>query len=145
MDKFSFSEIEFAFMYVSGSMYGMNTVVLHRDTGEFLYRSEMAETDEIGDRDIEGDEWVGIPHKNDLDLGNVLVFEFVEDFLPDDYERVRQIFSRAGAYSRYKDLLDQRGMLEKWYDYENSREQSALRKWCEENGLKLDDESPGHP
>ncbi len=36
------------------------------------------------------------------------------EYLPDDHERVRQFFRRKGAYSRYKDLLDKRGLLEKW-------------------------------
>ncbi|MCG2775017.1 MAG: hypothetical protein L6406_04970, partial [Desulfobacterales bacterium] len=81
---------------------------------------------------------IEIPHKNDLDLGRHLVFEFIEEYLPDDYERVRQMFRRSGAYSRYKALLEQRGLLKKWDDTENSREERALRKWCEENEIELD-------
>ena len=138
MTKFSFSEIESAFMYVSSAMYGMNSAVVCKDTGKILYRSDMAGIDEIEDEDdLDWGQCVEIPHKNDLDLGRNLVFEFVEEYLPDDYGRVRQMFRRSGAYARYKDLLERRGLLKKWYDIENTREEQALKKWCEENEIEL--------
>ena len=48
------------------------------------------------------------------------------------------MFCRSGAYSSYKVLLERRGLLKKWYDTENSREERALRKWCKENEIELD-------
>jgi hypothetical protein len=139
MAKFPFSEIENAFMYVGSAMYGMNSAVVRKDTGKILYRSEMAGIDEIEDEDnLDWEQCIDIPHKNDLDLGRNLVFEFLEEYLPGDYERVRKMFRRKGAYSRYKDLLGRRGLLEEWYNIENSREERALRKWCKENDIELD-------
>ncbi len=140
MAKFLFPEIENAFMYVASAMYGMNSAVLCKDTGKMLYRSDMAGIDEIEDEDnLDWEQCIEIPHKNDLDLGRNLVFEFDEEYLPDDYERVRQMFRRSGTHSSYKTLLEQRGLLEKWYDTENSREEQALRKWCKENEIELDE------
>ena len=72
-----------------------------------------------------------------MDLGKDLVFEFVEKFIPDAYERIDKIFRKRGAYSRYKDLLDSKGVLQKWYDFENQREQSALLQWCEDNEIDI--------
>jgi hypothetical protein len=139
MARFTFSDIEDAFMYVGSAMYGMNSAVLCKDTGKILYRSEMAGIDEIADEeDIDWDQCVEVPHQNDLDLGRNLVFEFVEEHLPDDYGQVRQMFRRSGAYSRYKALLDRRGLLQAWYDVENNREEQALRRWCRENVIDLD-------
>ncbi|EFK05663.1 conserved hypothetical protein [delta proteobacterium NaphS2] len=113
--------------------------MLCKDTGKILYRSDMAGIDEIEDKDdLVWDQCIGIPHKNDLDLGRNLVFEFVEEYLPDDYERVRKMFRRSGAYANYKALLERRGLLEKWYGFENSREAQALREWCKENEIELD-------
>ena len=139
MAKFLFSEVEDAFMYVASAMYGMNAAVLCKDTGKILYRSDMAGIDEIEDEDdLEWDHCIEIPHKNDLGLGRNLVFEFVEEYIPDDYERVRKMFRRSGAYSRYKALLERRGLLKEWYDIENTREERALRNWCKENDIDLD-------
>jgi len=139
MANFKFSDIENAFMYVASAMYGMNSAVLCRDTGKMMYHSEMAGINEIEDEDnLDWDQCIEIPHKNDLGLGKNLVFEFVEEYLPNDYERVRQMFRRKEAYSNYKALLERRGLLQKWYDIENSREEQALRRWCKENEIELD-------
>ena len=139
MAKFKFSEIENAFKYVGSAMYGMNSAVVCKDTGKILYRSDMAGIDKIEEEDdFDWDQCIEIPHKNDLDLGRNLVFEFVEEYIPDDYERVREIFRRSGAYSRYKALLERRGLLKEWYDIENTREERVLRNWCKENEIELD-------
>ena len=66
-----------------------------------------------------------------------LVLDFAREFLPVDYDEVRHIFSRRGAYRRYKDLLVQRGALDRWYDFSNKSEETALREWCAENGIEL--------
>src|SRR6516162_1779844 len=49
---------------------------------------------------------------------------------PTTYDEVRHIFSRRGAYRRYKDLLVRRGALDLWYDFSNKAEEAALREWC---------------
>ncbi len=132
-----FSDIKDAFFFVSSASYGMNSAVLRKDTGQILYCSEMGDIDEIGDEDLDWDTCVEIPHKNDLDLGQRLVFDFIETHLPDEYQRVQQIFRRRGAYGRLKDLLESKGLLESWYDFESQREEQKLRQWCEENEIEL--------
>jgi len=134
-----YSDIELAFMYVSSTSYGMNTAVLNKDTGELYYESAMGDADEINENelDLNLDIFIEIPHKNDLDLGQELVFEFVEVNMNDEYDLVREIFRKREAYSRFKDLLDSRGLLQDWYDFENEREEQALRYWCELNGLEI--------
>ena len=87
--------------------------------------------------DIDDKNYILIPDKRELELGKPLVFYFAREFLPDDYDEVRHIFSRRGAYRRYKDLLVRRGALERWYDFSNKSEETALREWCAENGIEL--------
>ena len=132
-----FSELEEAFFFVSSDSYGMHTAILDKDTGQFYYRSEMGDLDEIDDEAIDWNHCIRIPHKNDLELGRELVFEFVDAHLPDEYQRVRQIFKKWGAYSRFKSLLESRGLLQNWFDFENQREKQALRQWCKENGIEF--------
>ena len=133
----SFSEIQDAFLFVSSASYGMNSAVLCKDTDQIFYSSEMGGIDELGDADLDWDVCVDIPHKNDLDLGQRLVFEFVEKHLPDGYHHVRQIFRRRGAYGRFKDFLESKGLMQSWYDFERRREEQVIRQWCEENGIEL--------
>jgi hypothetical protein len=132
-----FGDIQDAFFFVSSAAYGMNSALLHKDTGQILYCSEMGDIDEIGDEDLDSDMYIEIPHKNDLDLGQRLVFEFIKTHLPDEYHRVEQIFRRRGAYGRFKGFLESKGLLESWYAFESQREEQALRQWCERNEIEL--------
>ena len=135
--RVTFSEIEQAFFFVNSAEMGMHSAVLHRPTGQVYCSSEIGDMDEISEADLDWDECIEIPNKNELDLGRDLVFEFVAEHLPDDYERVDRIFRKRGAYSRFKDLLEAKGSLQRWYDFENQREEQALRRWCEENQIVL--------
>lgn len=67
--------------------------------------------------------------------------EFVEAHLPDDYDRVSRIFGRRGAYRLFKDFLESKGLLERWYDFENRREELAVRQWCLENEIEFSEEA----
>lgn len=135
-----FNEIYDALMFVSGAGgYGENSAILDKQTGKIYLRSDLCDIDEmeeLADEDYDSAIHIDIPHKNDLDLGRNLVFKFAEQFIPDDYEKVERIFRKRGAYSRYKALLESRGILEQWYDFENQREQTALLEWCEENEIE---------
>lgn len=99
----------------------------------------MAGIDEIGDEEVDWDQMIEIPHKKDLDLGQSLVFEFVEINLPDEYGRVREMFGQLGADSLFKAFLGVKGLLGAWYRFEHERTQKALRSWCEERQIFLSD------
>ena len=90
--------------------------------------------------DIEDPEkYITIPHKNELDLGRALVIEFTEKYLPEEVDKVNLFFRRKGAYSRYKDFLERRGLLKDWYEFENERQTAVLREWCRENNIEIKD------
>jgi len=86
----------------------------------------------------ENENYISVPHKNELDLGRDLVFDFISANLPGEYERIRGIFSRKGAYARFKDLLESKDQLEAWYEFERKATEKAIREWCKENGVNLD-------
>jgi hypothetical protein len=132
-----FSDIQDAFFFVSSAGYGLHTAILARDTGEMYWRSEEGDLDQIGDKDLPSDRHIQIPHRNELGLGQELVFEFVSEHLPDEIGQVRNIFGRRGAYVAFKDLLDHKGLLQTWYDFEHECEERALRRWCNDNELEL--------
>ena len=136
--KCKFEDFEMAYHFVSNAPYGEHSAVLRKDTGKILYHSEMSDMDEISDEDWEADDSVEVPHKNDLDLGTRLVFDFVHTNLPDDYNNVRQIFSRRGAYGRFKDFLESKELLQSWYDFEAKHQELSLRQWCKDNDIELD-------
>jgi hypothetical protein len=133
----TFDEIQHAFFFVNSDEYGTHRALLCLDNGEIYYHSEMGDLDELDEDKFDCDNFLEIPHKNDLDLGQRLVFEFAEMRMPDDLDRVSEIFSNRTAYRRFKDLLEFRGLLQNWYDFESNREEEALREWALENEIEL--------
>jgi hypothetical protein len=134
----TFSEIQDAFLFVSSEQYGIHRALLCLDSGEIYYYSETGGLDEIDEEDFECEDFIEIPHKNDLNLGRSLVFEFVDQYLPDESHLIEQIFSGPGAYERLKDFLRRKRLLQKWYDFEKEREEQALRAWARESEIKPD-------
>jgi hypothetical protein len=139
MMPISFSDLQDAFMFVNFGELGENEAYLDIQSGKIYCHSSYGDNEEELPDDLHHEKYIEIPHKKELDLGTPLVFNFVDQFLPYDYDEVRRIFSRRGAYSRYKDLLAERGVLERWYEFENKAEEAVLREWCEENGIELSD------
>lgn len=133
-----FADILDAFEFVSfGSPYD-HEAYLCRETGAIYYHSEVADEDEPLPDDIdEGDKYIVLPHKNELDLGKPLALNFAAQHLPAELDRVERIFSKAGAYSRFKGLLETKGMLDRWYEFEAQAQESELRAWCEENSINV--------
>jgi hypothetical protein len=134
----SFDEIENAFFFVSMDQKYMHDAYLCKETGQIFYTSSMGDSDELPEDVDDPDKYITIPHKNDLDLGKALVIEFTSEYLPEALDRVYSIFHSGGAYSRYKDLLDEKGLLDKWHRFEDERQKVALKKWCRENSIEIE-------
>ena len=133
----SFSDLQLAFEFVSSGGMGENEAYLDRQSGKIYWHSGFGDNDEELPDDIDDEKYIAIPDKKELDLGKPLVLDFAREFLPDDYDEVRHIFSRRGAYRRFKDLLVRRGAIDQWEDFSNKAEEAALREWCAENGIEL--------
>ena len=93
-------EIEAAFFYVSSAPNFTNSALLSKETGKIFYISGMGDSDDLPEDIEESDEYIEIPHKNDLDLGNRLVMDFATEQCPELLEKIHAIFRRKGAYSR---------------------------------------------
>jgi hypothetical protein len=127
-----------AFDFVSSGAPFEREAFICKVTGASYWRSAYGDVNDDLPEDIDdADKYAAVPHKNDLDLGKRLVLRFAADVLPHDYDEVRAIFSRKGAYARFKDLLDRRGKLQQWYDYEEKARRDALLEWCRSNGIEV--------
>ena len=133
-------DLEHAFLFVSSNGQYMNQAFLCKETGKIYFSSELVDCEEEMPEDIEdADRYILIPHQNELDLGKMLVFDFVLKFLPNDVDRVESFFNKRGAYARFKDLVEDRDHLNDWYAFENERTRTALRQWCAGNNIELKD------
>jgi len=53
---------------------------------------------------------------------------------------VRQVCpGRRGAYQKFRALVTQRNVLDRWYEFEAKATERALREWCELNSVELAD------
>jgi L-amino acid N-acyltransferase YncA len=136
--KVEYDDLESAFEFVSSGTPMLHNAHLALDTGKIYWVSDMIDTEEDVPDDVgDSDRYVRVPHKNDLDLGRFLVTRFVRQELPENEAQVDAIFRRRGAYARFKDLLDAKGRLQQWYDFQAAEQKEALLKWCAENGIEV--------
>ena len=132
-----FGDLEDAFLFVSGAAPCERTAMICTQTGQVCLRSELSGFDEISAEANDSDSWREVPHKNELGLGRELVFSYIAQRLPADLDRVLSIFRRRGAYSNFKGLLEERGILEEWYEFENDRQKEAILEWCRVEGIEV--------
>ena len=136
--QYDFAEIELAFDSVSSQMQSMCTAFICRTDGKVYYLDDATGIyDDLPDDFESSEEYIEIPHKNDLGLGRELVYEFINKNAPKFSDEVREIFSRKGAYQRYKSLLVRNGLLDDWFSYEQTETEEALKQWCMENSIEL--------
>jgi hypothetical protein len=109
------------------------------DTGEVHVRSAlMDEALAPVPQDIDSSErYVPVPSMSKLGLGLQLVFDFADAALPDAADRVRQMFTHAGAYREFSRLVEERGLRDRWHDFREAQTRAVLAGWCTENGLQL--------
>jgi hypothetical protein len=100
----SFKDILEALEFVSAGGMGEHQAFLCKQSGRVYWHSEFSdELDELPDDIEDSEKYVPIPDKRELDLGKPLVLDFARQFLPNDIDEVRRIFSRKGAYARFKE------------------------------------------
>jgi hypothetical protein len=104
MPKVRLNDRLHALLFVSFSV--TNEADVSRATGQIVFVSDEAEFEMIEEPVLENlhdvDEYLPIPDKRDLHLGNRLAFEFTQQYLPDRYDEVRSMFRKRGAYARFK-------------------------------------------
>ena len=127
-----------ALEYVSSVGFGVDAAAyVSRDTGSVYFVGTDMEPEDGAPEDLESsDRYVAVPSKPELDLGKRVALRFAEAQLPEQYERIRSIFSRPGAYARFKDLLEAGGHLTAWYEFEHNAQREALSDWCTAQGFE---------
>lgn len=134
------AELMNAFHFVSTGAPFENSAYISIETGQIYWSSTFTETgleEDLPD-DLEDEtRYIEIPNTVRLDLGRTLALSFVLQELSDDYQAARDHFRRRGVYARFKALLQSRGMLEKWFEFEERETAAALRAWCEDNDIEV--------
>jgi len=130
----SFNEVYDAYEYVCVGRDGGASAHLNPESGNVVIVPSAIASDqdeiEAAEKQLETGEWIELPNKYELGLGKELVFRFAADNLSNnEFRRVERIFSHRGAYGNWKDFLEERDLLKKWYDFSNDAEVKALKAW----------------
>lgn len=133
-----YGDLELTFMFVASEGLGENIAYLSRSTGETFWYSDATGVDDLPEDVVENDDYVEVPHRYELGLGKELVWDFVAREIPERENEVRRIFSRKGAYGRYKSFLERLGLLDTWYKYEAQRTKDSLVAWCRAVGIPIE-------
>ncbi len=140
MPTVSLDQLQNAMEWVSGDFMD-NEAYICRQTGKIYWVAgdpgmiDEEEEEEVPEDIHDADKYIAVPDKRDLDLGKQLAFDFTLQYLAERYDDVRDIFRAKGAYRRFKDILERKGLLEEWYRYSDERAAKALAEWCELEGL----------
>jgi len=135
-----FSDVLEGYEYTAFDTGGINQAFLDKETGKVYYYTDSGDNFEELPEDLdENDKYIEIPCKNDLELGRNLVFDFAAQYLPDDANYIQEMFCRKGAYLQFRNFLGCKGIIKKWYDFENEQVEKVLREWCALYGVELVD------
>lgn len=137
--KVKFRAVDDAYTVANAGKYGDITILLDKAGGTFYSQPNNDEDVKIPAEIRDSVHVIPLPNKNDLDLGTKLVFRFIREVFPAGNDKVSEIFTRRGAYGRYKKWLMANNLLEKWVAYSTAAEEAALREWCADNGIELED------
>lgn len=137
----SFQEILDAFEFVGIGAGGLHRAILCRRTGKIYQHAEFSDLQEFNDElpdDVEDEKkYIDIPDKRELGLGKPLALDFAREFLPDDFDEVRYMFSKRGGFRKFRVLVTRRNARDRWFDFEAKATERALREWCELNSIEL--------
>lgn len=141
MTDASFADIldGYEFTDVDGNI-GEHRACIHRQHGTVHCVADGLDLESEAPLDVDSGAYLELPDRHALDLGARLAVDFAhEQLAPEDARHVVDFFHRRGAYGRFKDLLERRNLLPKWYDYEQQAKEQRLRQWCADNGIALRD------
>jgi hypothetical protein len=65
------------------------------------------------------------------------------EHLPEKADQFKTFFHSKGAYSRFKELLGNCNALERWFEFERVRTESALKDWCTQNNINIEEGNEG--
>lgn len=137
--KVKWSDLEMAFEFVSSQTFSDNSAYVSRSTGKTFWKGDAVDGLEELPPDLDSNpDYVAVPNKYDLDLGNRLVMDFARGEMPEHFEDIRDIFSSRGAYRRFKNFLLDHDRLNDWYAYEERRTREALLEWCAEHDIEVE-------
>jgi len=117
----------------AGAWLDLEKGVLIVYSGDGVIDDETPPPDDIDDNP----RYVPIPTRQELDLGRELALDFMAEHRPDEVQWALDTLRRRGGWHRFKDHLEDIGLIREWFDYQERRTNEALKAWCEAQGVDV--------
>lgn len=114
---------------------------LDRETGEIVRISDM--TMSIDEQEeacelLDAHGFYRLPSSFDIREYDIMK-DFVYSLPESQQSRLARAISGRGAFRRFKDMIHQLGLADRWYEYQASAYRKKAIRWCEENGLEYEE------
>lgn len=141
----NYHDILEAFEFVSLASRFDIEAVLDLETGKIhiQYDSSYDTPEEFGEfpENTHSDRYLAIPHKDDLISARGMVFDFAEKYCTEDgVAEITAFFNRKGAYSRFKDYLNEHDLWDAWHAFEEAALVEAFEEWYEDHSGEINGE-----
>jgi len=133
----SYFDIELAVDFVSAGRGFGNEAYIDIESGRVYLIGDLMEDENIPTDIDDADKYLSIPSKSELGLGKRLAIQFTSCNLPSELDNVYSIFSRKGAYSRFKALLESVEKLDSWHEFEEMKTREVILEWCSDHGIDI--------
>jgi len=136
MPTVNLDELEHAAIIVEDGD-GEAKALISRESGMIhLLNDEYMDEEAPLPADLKGDDrYVVVPPAGTLGIGDQLVFRFAAAHMAGDQATVRELFDADDA-DGFEQLLEARGATEAWERFRKEATETALRRWCAEQGLE---------
>jgi hypothetical protein len=136
MSTVNLDELEGAAMMVEDGG-GTVTAMVSRETGMIHFLNDEYADEEAPVPAASGADqsYVPVPSAGTLGIGDGLILRFAATHMADEQDTVRDLF-RDRNTEGFARLLEERGMGQAWDRFHDEATRTALRHWCEENGLQ---------
>ena len=137
MSTVKLDELEGAAMMVEDGG-GTVSAMVSRETGmiHFLNDEYVDEEAPVPSASGSNRDYVPVPPAGTLGIGDGLILRFAATHMAGDQDTVRDQF-RDRNTEGFARLLEEHGAGEAWERFHEDATRTALRLWCEENGLQL--------
>ncbi|MGQ2374058.1 UPF0158 family protein [Companilactobacillus zhachilii] len=105
-------------------------------TISFTSEYDDEESDDIED---DFDSHIMLPSKYDINDYHIME-EFIWNLKDEGQQsQLENVINGRGAFRYFRNLVDQFGITQEWYDFQDATYKNIARAWCEDNKLNIID------
>ena len=103
---------------------------LNTETGETVMWIEYGDND-IDEEELEDEKYIRLPDQFEINE-----YHMMESFAYDRDERLVNVIKGSGAFRRFKDMAEEIGLIDDWYEFRDNCYRERAEEWCESRGIE---------